>query len=162
MNFVDTWKSVVVLACLNMLQLKWRDLTVLQCRWRKYCFVCIQGLQKLLNSRQLGLKLIANVTFGYTSANFSGRMPCVEVRTLFLWLSCANYSLICGLFNCLVVWYGSETLANETSAVMDYLKRYFNFCWQCDKLPEYSYDRHGYVRRPHIPWFWGSDQGFSV
>lgn len=26
-----------------------------------------------------GLKLIANVTYGYTAANFSGRMPCVEV-----------------------------------------------------------------------------------
>lgn len=36
-------------------------------------------LQKVLHSRQLGLKLIANVTYGYTSANYSGRMPCVEV-----------------------------------------------------------------------------------
>ena len=34
----------------------------------------------MLDSRQLGLKLIANVTYGYTSANFSGRMPCIEVR----------------------------------------------------------------------------------
>lgn len=37
-------------------------------------------LQKVLHSRQLGLKLIANVTYGYTSANFSGRMPCMEVQ----------------------------------------------------------------------------------
>jgi DNA polymerase elongation subunit (family B) len=36
-------------------------------------------LQRVLHSRQLGLKLIANVTYGYTSANFSGRMPCIEV-----------------------------------------------------------------------------------
>ncbi|XP_074033298.1 DNA polymerase zeta catalytic subunit isoform X2 [Leptinotarsa decemlineata] len=36
-------------------------------------------LQKVLHSRQLGLKLIANVTYGYTAANFSGRMPSVEV-----------------------------------------------------------------------------------
>ena len=36
-------------------------------------------LQRILHARQLGLKLIANVTYGYTSANFSGRMPCVEV-----------------------------------------------------------------------------------
>ena len=27
----------------------------------------------------MGLKLIANVTYGYTGANFSGRMPCIEV-----------------------------------------------------------------------------------
>ena len=32
-------------------------------------------LTKLYNSRQLALKLIANVTYGYTSATFSGRMP---------------------------------------------------------------------------------------
>lgn len=37
-------------------------------------------LQKVLHARQLGLKLIANVTYGYTAANFSGRMPCIEVN----------------------------------------------------------------------------------
>ncbi|KAK3311463.1 uncharacterized protein B0T15DRAFT_387080 [Chaetomium strumarium] len=36
-------------------------------------------LQKLLNNRQLALKLLANVTYGYTSASFSGRMPCSEI-----------------------------------------------------------------------------------
>ncbi|XP_071136539.1 uncharacterized protein [Mytilus edulis] len=36
-------------------------------------------LYRLLHARQLGLKLIANVTYGYTAANFSGRMPCIEV-----------------------------------------------------------------------------------
>ncbi|XP_005990940.1 DNA polymerase zeta catalytic subunit isoform X2 [Latimeria chalumnae] len=38
-----------------------------------------KALIRMLDARQLGLKLIANVTFGYTAANFSGRMPCVEV-----------------------------------------------------------------------------------
>lgn len=38
-----------------------------------------RALLKLLNARQLGLKFIANVTYGYTSATFSGRMPCVEI-----------------------------------------------------------------------------------
>ncbi|XP_058514090.1 DNA polymerase zeta catalytic subunit isoform X2 [Ochotona princeps] len=38
-----------------------------------------RALSRMLNARQLGLKLIANVTYGYTSANFSGRMPCIEV-----------------------------------------------------------------------------------
>ncbi|OLL22088.1 DNA polymerase zeta catalytic subunit [Neolecta irregularis DAH-3] len=36
-------------------------------------------LIQLLNNRQLALKLIANVTYGYTSASFSGRMPCAEI-----------------------------------------------------------------------------------
>lgn len=38
-----------------------------------------RALQRALHSRQLGLKLMANVTYGYTAANFSGRMPCIEV-----------------------------------------------------------------------------------
>jgi DNA polymerase zeta len=37
------------------------------------------ALKRILDARQLGLKLIANVTYGYTAASFSGRMPCVEV-----------------------------------------------------------------------------------
>lgn len=38
-----------------------------------------KALMRLLHARQFGLKLIANVTFGYTAANYSGRMPSVEV-----------------------------------------------------------------------------------
>ena len=37
------------------------------------------AVRRVLDFKQLGLKLIANVTYGYTSANFSGRMPCIEV-----------------------------------------------------------------------------------
>ena len=38
-----------------------------------------KALYRMLDARQLALKLIANVTYGYTSANFSGRMPCIEI-----------------------------------------------------------------------------------
>ncbi|CAI8031969.1 DNA polymerase zeta catalytic subunit [Geodia barretti] len=38
-----------------------------------------KALNRMLDARQMGLKLIANVTYGYTAASFSGRMPCVEV-----------------------------------------------------------------------------------
>ena len=38
-----------------------------------------QSLMKVLNARQLGLKYICNVTYGYTSATYSGRMPAVEI-----------------------------------------------------------------------------------
>jgi DNA polymerase zeta len=38
-----------------------------------------EGMHRLMNARQLGLKLIANVTYGYTSASFSGRMPCIDI-----------------------------------------------------------------------------------
>ncbi|QLG70686.1 hypothetical protein HG535_0A06280 [Zygotorulaspora mrakii] len=37
------------------------------------------SLKRILNSRQLALKLIANVTYGYASASFSGRMPCSDL-----------------------------------------------------------------------------------
>ncbi|KAG0031787.1 DNA polymerase zeta [Podila clonocystis] len=38
-----------------------------------------KSLLKLLEARQLGLKFIANVTYGYTSASYSGRMPGIEI-----------------------------------------------------------------------------------
>ena len=38
-----------------------------------------QALNRVLDARQLGLKYIANVTYGYTSATYSGRMPAVEI-----------------------------------------------------------------------------------
>jgi len=36
-------------------------------------------LTRILNARQFALKMIANVTYGYTSAGYSGRMPCAEI-----------------------------------------------------------------------------------
>ena len=36
-------------------------------------------MTRILNARQFALKMIANVTYGYTSAGFSGRMPCAEI-----------------------------------------------------------------------------------
>ncbi|TCD71522.1 DNA polymerase zeta [Steccherinum ochraceum] len=38
-----------------------------------------KALRRVLDARQLGLKFIANVTYGYTSATYSGRMPAVEI-----------------------------------------------------------------------------------
>ncbi|CAN6575672.1 unnamed protein product [Malus baccata var. baccata] len=38
-----------------------------------------QVLHRIFNARQLALKLISNVTYGYTAAGFSGRMPCAEI-----------------------------------------------------------------------------------
>lgn len=48
-------------------------------------------LTKLLHARQLGLKLIANVTFGYTAANYSGRMPSVEVSSSMVTFGCLHW-----------------------------------------------------------------------
>jgi DNA polymerase zeta len=38
-----------------------------------------KALRRVLESRQLALKFISNVTYGYTSATYSGRMPAVEI-----------------------------------------------------------------------------------
>jgi len=38
-----------------------------------------KALLRVLNARQFCLKLLANVTYGYTAAGFSGRMPCAEI-----------------------------------------------------------------------------------
>lgn len=38
-----------------------------------------ESVKKQLNSKQLALKLLANVTYGYASASFSGRMPCSDL-----------------------------------------------------------------------------------
>ncbi|EAX90713.1 DNA polymerase family B containing protein [Trichomonas vaginalis G3] len=36
-------------------------------------------MKSILDARQMALKVIAACTYGYTSAHFSGRMPCVEL-----------------------------------------------------------------------------------
>lgn len=38
-----------------------------------------ERLEKVLDARQLALKMISNVTYGYTAAGFSGRMPCAQL-----------------------------------------------------------------------------------
>ncbi|KNC53096.1 uncharacterized protein AMSG_12260 [Thecamonas trahens ATCC 50062] len=38
-----------------------------------------EALARMLDARQESLKLIANVTYGYTTASFSGRMPMIEL-----------------------------------------------------------------------------------
>lgn len=54
--------------------------------------------RRALNARQFGLKLIANVTYGYTAAGFSGRMPMAELADA-------------------IVQYGRDTLEKAISMV---------------------------------------------
>ncbi|CAD6888345.1 unnamed protein product [Tilletia caries] len=57
-----------------------------------------KAFQRQQNARQLSLKLLANVTYGYTSATWSGRMPCVEIADS-------------------IVQYGRETLENSIKTI---------------------------------------------
>lgn len=51
-----------------------------------------QELQKLYNNKQLALKMIANVTYGYTSATYSGRMPNSDIADAIV--SCGRETLL--------------------------------------------------------------------
>jgi DNA polymerase zeta len=62
-----------------------------------------QVLQRCLNARQFALKLIANVSYGYTSASFSGRMPCAELADAIVQVSCGTANLPSS--NWLQPWY---------------------------------------------------------
>lgn len=44
-----------------------------------FSLITFQARKRILDARQLSLKYIANVTYGYTAATFSGRMPAVEI-----------------------------------------------------------------------------------
>lgn len=70
-----------------------------------YALFLSQSLGRMLDARQLGLKLIANVTFGYTSAHYSGRMPCVEVRQVKIVIGKGYISAACVKQN---VWVGER------------------------------------------------------
>ncbi|TID30346.1 hypothetical protein CANINC_001048 [Pichia inconspicua] len=51
-----------------------------------------EELKKLYNKRQIALKLIANVTYGYTSATYSGRMSNSDIADAIV--SCARETLL--------------------------------------------------------------------
>jgi DNA polymerase zeta len=52
-----------------------------------------ERLEKVLNARQLALKMISNVTYGYTAAGFSGRMPCAQLADAIVQVGLAPCSL---------------------------------------------------------------------
>ena len=55
-----------------------------------------------MNARQFGLKLIANVTYGYTSASFSGRMPMAELADSIVQARTRVCGSVCVLGGCVV------------------------------------------------------------
>ena len=78
-------------------------------------------LQRLLNNRQLALKLIANVTYGYTSASFSGRMPCSEIADSIVQTGRETLEKAIALIHSVVKW-GAEVVYGDTDSVFVYLK----------------------------------------
>ncbi|KAE8354241.1 hypothetical protein BDV28DRAFT_156340 [Aspergillus coremiiformis] len=78
-------------------------------------------LQRLLNNRQLALKLIANVTYGYTSASFSGRMPCSEIADSIVQSGRETLEKAIALIHSVERW-GAEVVYGDTDSLFVYLK----------------------------------------
>ena len=78
-------------------------------------------LQQLLNNRQLALKLIANVTYGYTSASFSGRMPCSEIADSIVQTGRETLEKAIALIHSIDRW-GAEVVYGDTDSLFVYLK----------------------------------------
>lgn len=78
-------------------------------------------LQQLLNNRQLALKLIANVTYGYTSASFSGRMPCSEIADSIVQTGRETLEKAIALIHSVERW-GAEVVYGDTDSLFVYLK----------------------------------------
>ena len=78
-------------------------------------------LQRLLNNRQLALKLIANVTYGYTSASFSGRMPCSEIADSIVQTGRETLEKSIALIHSVGKWQ-AEVVYGDTDSLFVYLK----------------------------------------
>lgn len=78
-------------------------------------------LQRLLNNRQLALKLIANVTYGYTSASFSGRMPCSEIADSIVQTGRETLERAIALIHSVQRW-NAEVVYGDTDSLFVYLK----------------------------------------
>ncbi|KAK2064956.1 DNA polymerase family B [Colletotrichum caudatum] len=78
-------------------------------------------LQQLLNNRQLALKLLANVTYGYTSASFSGRMPCSEIADSIVQTGRETLERAIAFIHSQDQW-GAEVVYGDTDSLFVYLK----------------------------------------
>ncbi|KAK5998939.1 DNA polymerase zeta catalytic subunit [Cladobotryum mycophilum] len=78
-------------------------------------------LQQLLNNRQLALKLLANVTYGYTSASFSGRMPCSEIADSIVQTGRETLERATAYIHSNEQW-GAEVVYGDTDSLFIYLK----------------------------------------
>ncbi|KNZ79546.1 DNA polymerase zeta catalytic subunit [Termitomyces sp. J132] len=80
-----------------------------------------KALRRVLDARQLGLKYIANVTYGYTSATFSGRMPAVEIADSIVQSGRETLEKAIMLINSTKKW-GAEVVYGDTDSIFAYLR----------------------------------------
>ncbi|TFK89962.1 hypothetical protein K466DRAFT_574493 [Polyporus arcularius HHB13444] len=79
-----------------------------------------KALRRILDARQLGLKYIANVTYGYTSATFSGRMPAVEIADSIVQSGRETLEKAIRIINGTKKW-GAKVVYGDTDSLFIYL-----------------------------------------
>ncbi|CAE7105599.1 unnamed protein product, partial [Rhizoctonia solani] len=79
-----------------------------------------KGLHKILNARQLSLKLMCNVTFGYTMAGFSGRMPAAEIADSIVQSGRETLEKAIALIEATPKW-GARVVYGDTDSLFIYL-----------------------------------------
>ncbi|KZT52402.1 hypothetical protein CALCODRAFT_520743 [Calocera cornea HHB12733] len=79
-----------------------------------------KSLLRLLNARQLSLKYIANVTYGYTSASYSGRMPAVEIADAIVQSGRETLEKAVHLIDSTSKW-GAKVVYGDTDSLFIYL-----------------------------------------
>ncbi|KAF8640582.1 hypothetical protein AX17_000244 [Amanita inopinata Kibby_2008] len=77
-------------------------------------------LHRILNARQLSLKYICNVTYGYTSATYSGRMPAVEIADSIVQSGRETLEKAITVINSTNKW-GAQVVYGDTDSVFVYL-----------------------------------------
>ncbi|KAF5370238.1 hypothetical protein D9615_010070 [Tricholomella constricta] len=80
-----------------------------------------KALRRILDARQSSLKYIANVTYGYTSASYSGRMPAVEIADSIVQSGRETLEKAIVLINSTKKW-GAEVVYGDTDSVFVYLQ----------------------------------------
>lgn len=79
-----------------------------------------QEIKKLYDNRQLALKLIANVTYGYTSASYSGRMPNSDIADAIV--SCGRETLLKAIKEIEKnIYWGAKVVYGDTDSLFIYL-----------------------------------------
>ncbi|KAL3239115.1 DNA-directed DNA polymerase [Nakaseomyces bracarensis] len=77
-------------------------------------------LKNLLESKQLALKLLANVTYGYASASFSGRMPCADLADSIVQTGRETLERAIKMIESRVEW-GAKVVYGDTDSLFVYL-----------------------------------------
>ncbi|KAF8132341.1 hypothetical protein EV363DRAFT_1583317 [Boletus edulis] len=80
-----------------------------------------KAMSRILDARQLGLKYIANVTYGYTSATYSGRMPAVEIADSIVQTGRETLEKAIAVIDTTAKW-GARVVYGDTDSVFIHLK----------------------------------------